>query len=834
MKNKLFALLVALLMTVGVAGNAMADFAAGHLIRVVYDSVGAKEYATDLGSWASVSTAAAGALLGGGVDAFTLDNTGAVSVSDLYVGYYLADATTGANQAVIAGDANGLTSGARKFSGFYSNLYGVTTNYAVNMIAGTNSALLADKSAKSANTFFNKAGNSVVGAGDYGGWVTAATNPGGVLNLAPLSTTGYVDQTLYTWTGPNLAATGKVDGAKAFTVRTMADGSTVIGTAVAGDTVPPVLTLSAPVDGLLTNNASVSVAGTATDAGGIGSVTVNGLPVGVGADGFFTFPTMLVAGLNTFTVVATDNAGNSSPPVTRSVILDQVAPVLTVVVPDTGLLVNYTTFTFAGNATDAGGEVTAVTVNGLPVTLGVGGLFSTNVMLAAGTNSITTVATDKAGNSSTVISSVTLDTVAPVLTVASPVDGLLTSIASVSVTGTATDAGGVKSVTVNGLPAGVGAGGFFTFPTTLVAGLNTFTVVATDNAGNSSLPVTRTVILDQVAPLLTVVVPDTGLSVNYTPFTFTGNATDAGSEVTGVTVNGLPVTVGVGGLFSTNVTLVAGANSITAVATDKAGNTSTVTRSVTLDTVAPVLTVAAPLNGLATNNASLAVTGTATDTGSDIKSVTVNGQSVTVAAGAFSTSVTLVAGANTITVIATDGAGNHTTVTRSVTMNSVLTVNIQGTGAGSVNSIPLGINCLSGTCQAIFNPGAVVSLTAIPNGDSVVSWSDACAGCTGKSCDVSVTGGVRCGVIFSFVKPARIGTTDYDTLQAAYDAAADGSNIMVRDYGSLGTLNSNLLKKVVIKGGYNQTYTQQTGFSDIMGVMTIRKGSVIIERVLIK
>lgn len=48
------------------------------------------------------------------------------------------------------------------------------------------------------------------------------------------------------------------------------------------------------------------------------------------------------------------------------------------------------------------------------------------------------------------------------------------------------------------------------------------------------------------------------------------------------------VTVNSDGSFSKEITLVSGSNTITVVATDKAGKTTTVTRKVTLDTGAPV------------------------------------------------------------------------------------------------------------------------------------------------------------------------------------------------------------------------------------------------------
>lgn len=55
-----------------------------------------------------------------------------------------------------------------------------------------------------------------------------------------------------------------------------------------------------------------------------------------------------------------------------------------------------------------------------------------------------------------------------------------------------------------------------------------------------------------------------------------------------VTVNGKAVTVNADGSFSAAVTLTEGENVITVVATDSAGKTAAITRTVTLDTAAPV------------------------------------------------------------------------------------------------------------------------------------------------------------------------------------------------------------------------------------------------------
>jgi uncharacterized protein YfaP (DUF2135 family) len=106
-------------------------------------------------------------------------------------------------------------------------------------------------------------------------------------------------------------------------------------------------------------------------------------------------------------------------------------------------------------------------------------------------------------------------------------------------------------------------------------------------------------------------------------------------------------------------------------AKDAAGNVSasksaTVTVSLTTVTL-PTLTVSTLADGSFTNQATVNVSGDASDP-DGIQSVTVNGQAVTVNAdGSFSTALALVAGSNAITVVATDTTGSQQTESRSVT-----------------------------------------------------------------------------------------------------------------------------------------------------------------------
>ena len=83
--------------------------------------------------------------------------------------------------------------------------------------------------------------------------------------------------------------------------------------------------------------------------------------------------------------------------------------------------------------------------------------------------------------------------------------------------------------------------------------------------------------------------PANNLVTNNKTLTVSGTTNDATSSPVTVKVNGTAVIVGTNGAFSTTFTLTEGTNTITVVATDTAGKSSTVTRTVTLDTKAPTI-----------------------------------------------------------------------------------------------------------------------------------------------------------------------------------------------------------------------------------------------------
>lgn len=128
----------------------------------------------------------------------------------------------------------------------------------------------------------------------------------------------------------------------------------------------------------------------------------------------------------------------------------------------------------------------------------------------------------------------------------------------------------------------------YTPSTTLTDGQHTIKVDASDHDGNASIQSSVSFKIDTVAPTLNVTSPTENFITNQSSITVEGTTNDVTSSPVTVTINDEPVTVQSNGSFSKQITLSEGENTITVVATDGAGKSTTVTRHVTLDTGGPV------------------------------------------------------------------------------------------------------------------------------------------------------------------------------------------------------------------------------------------------------
>lgn len=267
--------------------------------------------------------------------------------------------------------------------------------------------------------------------------------------------------------------------------RDLAGNTNSLTRAVHFDTVAPSILIQSPTPNFVTSQREVEVRGLVETT--ISTVYIDGAPIATDK-GAFSRVVRLDEGANTIHVQAWDAAGNQGS--TNVVVtVDSDPPELSVTAPAYGAIVTTTTVTVRGGWT---GDA-EVTVDGVPV-LSSDGLIDERVSLLEGQNIISVVAVDPAGNSQEVQILVFRDTVPPTLSVNLPQTKLRTQLGAYTVTG---NVAGGSSLTMNGQPVAVDAGGDFSVTVTLNLGENTFTFTAKDSAGNAATSVHT---LDRVAP----------------------------------------------------------------------------------------------------------------------------------------------------------------------------------------------------------------------------------------------------------------------------------------------------------------------------------------------
>lgn len=475
--------------------------------------------------------------------------------------------------------------------------------------------------------------------------------------------------------------------------------------------------------------AGVTVSGTSTaQTGQTLTVTLNGTnyQTTVPADGSWslTLPASDLTALanNGYTLTATvsDLAGNPGS-ASKGVTVDTTAPVIsfnTVAGDDAINNVEHTQAQIiSGTATGAvAGDRLVVTIAGQQyvTSTDASGNWSVGVPasvisgLADGTVTISATITDSAGNSSTQTHNVQVNTAAVSLSVSTiSGDNLINaaeagSALTLSGTGTNLAAGTVVTVLLNGkgYSATIQSNGSWSVnvPAADVAALadgTSYTVSASaqDSAGNSSTA-SRSVAVDLTAPVISINTVSTDDRLNAAeqqqPLTLNGSTSAEVGQTVTVTFGGktYTATVAANGTWALNVpaadlaALGQGAQTITASVNDRAGNPGQATHALTVDTVAPTVTIATVVGDDIINNAEQlagqTISGTTTAEVGQTVTVTFNGQtwSATVGSGG-SWSVFIPAqqfaglsdGSYTISATVSDQAGNPGSASRGVTLN---------------------------------------------------------------------------------------------------------------------------------------------------------------------
>lgn len=201
--------------------------------------------------------------------------------------------------------------------------------------------------------------------------------------------------------------------------------------------------------------------------------------------------------------------------------------------------------------------------------------------------------------------------VAPVITIESPTSGSYLTNNKTAVVFTITDESGGSGVNLSSLVVKLDGtavasntistatitNGYrvtYTPGTALSDGSHTVTVNVSDNDGNAATQKSTTYTVDTVPPTLSITSPADQFITNSANITVTGKTNDATSSPVTVKIklNGTDqgtITVSSDGTFSKSLTLANGSNTIVITATDAAGRSTTVTRTVKLDTSVPTI-----------------------------------------------------------------------------------------------------------------------------------------------------------------------------------------------------------------------------------------------------
>ncbi len=477
----------------------------------------------------------------------------------------------------------------------------------------------------------------------------------------------------------------------------------------------PTITIAAPVQTI--DSSIVTLSGSMTGAAGtaveiyngataIGTATLNG-------SGGWSFTGDLSPGAYNFKAVATDLYGATASATDPVFSVAYPAPVVTiasqVLARDTGISAtdNVTSngaITLTGTVGGTAGTTVQIkdgaTVLGNATVNNTGG-WSFATTLAAGTHSLSAIATDPAGNSSSTTAEPTIivETSAPAVSITSQVlaqdtgasaSDNITSNGGITLSGTISGAPGTVVQIADGTAilgnATLNNSGGWSFTTTLSTGTHVLTAIATDPAGNSSRTAAEpTIMVETSAPVITiaaqVLADDTGISAtdnvtNNGAVTLTGAVNGAGGTIVqildGTNVLGTATLNNSGG-WSFATTLGAGSHALFATATDLAGNsTSTPTEPViTVLTAVPQVAITTQVltddtgsssTDNITSDGAVTLTGTVTGTAGTLVQIidggTVLGTATQNGSGGWSYATTLGAGSHALTAIATDQAGN--------------------------------------------------------------------------------------------------------------------------------------------------------------------------------
>lgn len=504
------------------------------------------------------------------------------------------------------------------------------------------------------------------------------------------------------------------------------------------DTTPPPIAITAPAAGAVTNDTTPTISGTSS-AGAAISVRIDGgaaLMTTADNTGAWTLnaPT-LAAGARTAVATATDAAGNVSQPASVTFTIDTSAPNITILAPANNSITRALNPAYTGQ-TDAGLAVTITVRDAQNMILSTGMVTAdaagnwtftpAQPLPGEGLYTVSATTANAAGTPASAQSSFTVDTSITLAITGLP-DGDFTNNSQPTIVGTA-EVGATVTVTyidamgvqVSGTVQPDAQGGWSFVPATALAdGVYTVRVSGVDQAGNMVTLPDLTITIDTAAPSIAIATPADGAILGAaTTVTGTSEAnvmiTVRITDAAGATSFEDAVVADANGMWVVTPTmLVDGAYTATATATDRAGNEADASVTFSVDSAMPSVSITAPADMSATNDATLGVAGFANPniavavTVRDAAGMTVATATATAdAQGMWTLQLTdaLVDGAYEVTATVTLPNGRTATQTNAFTVDTMAPAIALLTPAAGLTSQSAVV--VSGTAE----PGATVNV----------------------------------------------------------------------------------------------------------------------------
>lgn len=282
-----------------------------------------------------------------------------------------------------------------------------------------------------------------------------------------------------------------------------------------------------------------------------------------------------------------------------------------------------------------------------------------------------------------------VNTFAPKVAITSPTanPAYSTSTGTINLAGTATNVAGIASVSWANDRGGSGTcSGTTSWSASniiLQPGANVITVTASDSSGNRGAGTITVTLTDGSKPTISITTPSANpYSTQTAKLSLAGTSTDNIGVISVSWSNsrgGSGTCAGTSSWSATGISLQPGQNTITATATDAAGNKGTATLTVAFtDVTPPVIKITVPTTAATytTNDTSVTLKGFATDNVGVTSPTWANnrggsGTSTMVNGTWTSSKIALMPGANVLTVTETDSSGNKATATITVTFTDV-------------------------------------------------------------------------------------------------------------------------------------------------------------------